>query len=419
MSVFKKLKNSYIFFAVSVISTLMLFVLLNFISYFILKQKHENNNNDIIYKVICYNAYLSDDTGLGIDSAYVNDVLGNYMQFLKTGENEFEYYPATEYQHRAIDLGSYKIVNNENDFNTRPKIDPQNCNNKFSVYCFGGSTTLGILNANEHTWPAFLAQKLNNNTLTECYDVTNYGTGSFGPTQETNQFIELLKLGHRPSLVIFMDGTNFGAPFDASEFSSKISHRFNYNGIKLSDYSKFISLFPLIKLIKKESIFEETDFSNDDEEFDMLDINYTSDYNDLIVNRFIENARIRKSIAELYGVHIIQILQPNPYFEYNNEFFSETVQKWMSGGTMAKKNYQYIYDKIIDSKIGFTDFSGLLTQYNKPAIIDLVHYSPGFNKFLAGELAEQIDTIQGLKPNRFEKDAATGIFFKPNQVKNF
>ena len=78
---------------------------------------------------------------------------------------------------------------------------------------------------------------------------------------------------------------------------------------------------------------------------------------------------------------------------------------------MLNKNYTEIYKKVMEADCGFIDLSYLFARYKRPAIIDLIHYSPGFNKFLAENIIGHI-RINELKNYRFEKDSATGIFFK-------
>ncbi|MEX0810923.1 MAG: hypothetical protein WD048_01820 [Chitinophagales bacterium] len=354
--------------------------------------------------------------GIRVDTSTVDSMLDEYMQYLKLGNNEFEFHPVTEYQQAPIHFEWYNINHNKNDFNTRSSGKELSCKNTYKVFCIGASTTLGVLLEDQHTWPSFLYRILNENKdENACYNVTNYGVASFSPTQETNQFIHLLKLGHRPSLVIFMDGTSFGSTHDGSEFSSKIFNRFNYSGLKLADFPKFFSLLPAIKLINGKPINDEVDFFKTDEEYDLLNVESTTEYNDIIVNRFIENARIRKSIADLYGVEIIQILQPNAYINYNRKYFSKTVQGWMENETLVEKNHRYIYNKILESDVGFVDFSELLIEYEKPAIIDIVHYSPDFNRYLAAKVNELLSETKDMVPYRFEEDSATGYFFTPKK----
>jgi hypothetical protein len=74
------------------------------------------------------------------------------------------------------------------------------------VFVLGGSTTLGVHVSDEQTWPSYLSAILNKKASGKQIQIVNYGHEFFNPSQEAVLLEDLLKSGHRPSLVIFMDG---------------------------------------------------------------------------------------------------------------------------------------------------------------------------------------------------------------------
>ena len=54
-------------------------------------------------------------------------------------------------------------------------------------------------------------------------EVINYGRGYYNASQEMVLLIDLLKAGHRPDLVIFMDGVNWGPEQDVPYFTEKLA----------------------------------------------------------------------------------------------------------------------------------------------------------------------------------------------------
>lgn len=80
------------------------------------------------------------------------------------------------------------------------------------VWMFGGSTTIGLGLAEADSLPAQLQLALNAGTLTPtgkpAWCVFNLGMGSQEAAQEFLLFYELLQRGHRPDLVVFLDGLN-------------------------------------------------------------------------------------------------------------------------------------------------------------------------------------------------------------------
>lgn len=401
--------DRYKFFASSLLGVIIIFILINLIALGILKHSQSDNQEALLYDLINYDAFTNQKLSIQIDSSDVNSMLEDYIRFLKSKKPEFEYHPATEFQSAPTNLKNTSIIEFENDFNRRPTgydiSENQDCK---SIYCFGGSTTFGAFAYDEHTWPSQLADILNKET---CFIIKNYGVLGFVPTQETNQFIHLIKLGHRPSLAIFMDGYNIGPEYDGSDFSGIISQKFKFDGYQLRDLRYILGNLPIIKLIKKEPYFDEIDFAKADE-YDIADIGSSSDYNHLIANRFIENAKIRKVVADAYGIPILQFLQPNSYINYNSNLLSPMVSKWLSGeeSSLMKDNYTYIYKKTTSATENFIDLSYLFYEYKKPAIVDLIHYSPSFNQYLASAVLTYI-SIDSLKTHTMQEDSATGHFF--------
>lgn len=69
-----------------------------------------------------------------------------------------------------------------------------------TVYCFGGSTTFGHGVHHEDTWP----KQLN----IENYTSFNCGSVKSDLKANLHMILDLLRLGHRPNIVIFYDGVN-------------------------------------------------------------------------------------------------------------------------------------------------------------------------------------------------------------------
>lgn len=74
------------------------------------------------------------------------------------------------------------------------------------VFCFGGSTMMGMGARDEHTIPAILARRLGE--LDQPVAITNFGQLGHNSTQEVIALHQLLKSGEWPEIVLFYDGTN-------------------------------------------------------------------------------------------------------------------------------------------------------------------------------------------------------------------
>lgn len=409
----KRLKNIYSHIAITFFTVVLLFVLINVASYYILKQKERADAegrlreiHELLPQIINYEAIKSSfaDKDSTYIHTHIHEVADDFMRF-SIRDTAFQYYPAAEYMDapftsKHITLTAKEIIHRitvaENI--TEPK------NFEKAVYCFGGSTTFGSLVSNAHTWPSYLMALMNNDSATTVTKVVNYGISGYSVTQETLLFINLLKLGHRPSAAVFMDGVNTGPTYDASEYSLGIAERFNDRGFTSDELPGFISLLPVIQLINN-SYYKLDRLESDESTGFPFEI--SSDYNNKIAQRFIVNAAIRATIGKMYGVKVVQFLQPNVFVNYNVQLLTDMQREKID--TLQQKNFRKLYELVNAANAGFTDLSSLFDSYGKtPALVDGLHYSPAFNKALAEKVYNYINT-DSLPDYKYDSAGATGV----------
>jgi hypothetical protein len=311
-------------------------------------------------------------------------MIDEYIAFIENGGIEYQYHPATEYQLAPFSLTNLYVKKQEDGFNIRTNGVINDVSSKKKIYCFGGSTTYGSFLKDSETWPAYLEKGL------DSVAVLNYGVPGFVPTQETNQFIHLLKQGYRPSLCIFMDGVNLGPAYDGSDFTKSIYQKFNENYLEKNTVKQALAQLPLVKVIQGKPLHEPLDLFRS-KNIDFMDIETTDENNSFIVQRFIANAKIREEMAALYKVKIIQFLQANAYYDYPEEHLSELATEYhqKEHTKNLEDNTQFIYKKVLMADCGYEDLSPLFQAYDKPALVDFIHYSPDFNKFLAQYIVKE------------------------------
>lgn len=79
-------------------------------------------------------------------------------------------------------------------------------------------------------------------------------------------------------------------------------------------------------------------------------------------------------------------------------------------------NYDAFTNQKLSIQIDSSDVNSMLEVYirflksKKPAIVDLIHYSPSFNQYLASAVSTYI-SIDNLKTHTMEEESATGHFF--------
>lgn len=392
------------------ISTL-LFVLVNLVSIWIIEKKLDEKNEFIVkpFEYLNYDAYQQSRLYCSCDSGYLVENISDILDFTKKDYGEYEYYPAIEFNSRIFDSKHINIKAGKYDLNHRicylDSFRSVKEENLYAVYCFGGSTTFGTFVSDKHTWPAQLYNQLKSKDTDADIIVKNYGTSGYTTTQETEKFLQLLKLGHRPSLAIFMDGVNTGPQFDASEFSRGIEQRFALNPKSRISVKDFLLDLPLVRFLKNQIDLKPSLEGDTDETYPF---EKDSTFNKMVVNRFVSNAKLRNQIGLLYGVKVINILQPSTYVKYNYSYLKPAQNELITDE--VKRNYRYLYADIKKDSL-FIDLSSLFDEYGKPAVIDGLHYSPGFNNFLARSI---VPFINFKELNKFKLDtaAATGIAFQ-------
>lgn len=368
-SLFSKIWKGYKSLAITITSSIVVLVIINVLA-FVLHMKNNKIVFEDYHRQLNFNVFDIGSDQFLEDSLETIELIKEYISYLNKHKTEFEYHYATEFQHKPISLSGFEIIADS----TMPFTFRSNGENKNEtqgqslVYCFGGSTTLGALVSNGRTWPAFLQNEILQSQSN--YKVFNFGVAGFTPTQETAQFIELIKTGNVPDVVVFMDGLNVQAKNGGSDFSYRNSEIFNSK----SAWSDVISCLPVMRMIAQNNV----------EEGRIL-LESNGNFNGEIVHSIIENGKLRKAIAEEYGIELYQFLQPIAWVNYDFAYSSvagKLIQE-NNQDNLIKKNYEEIYKEIKKQSSYFIDFSNLNKAYNRPAYIDLTHYSPGFNEFVA------------------------------------
>lgn len=411
-----RFKAFYVKLAVMLLNTLLLFAVLNLMAYFGLKvfyqRMTEKHYKQLREEVISREAYTAEYLTSRRSNAYIDEIVKEHLEASNMGVS---YYPMAEYLspvYRSrllnIDTVDMLIPYRLGYEDTTKDITPSTR----YIFAFGGSTTMGTFVADHDTWPSWLC-KMANQKQKERIRVFNFGQPGYSPTQETSLFITLLKLGHRPSAVVFLDGLNTGPITDVSEFSRNMEEGIHRLQTQDGFLSRLASAFPLVVVIQllrgKDTADLLTDADTIDHPLVGEDVNEVSI--NFITQRLVQNYRIRQVLGQLYGVPVVQVLQPNSMMGYNPDFMTQAQKD-----ALAKVPNQKIYDayatvyKNVLAQANYIDLSNLLQQFNKPALTDDIHYSPSFNHYLASHLYEYIDW-DSIQPYQCNYQEATGYTF--------
>ncbi len=323
-----------------------------------------------------------------VDATYVGNVLDDFFNLSKLG---FIYQPWIQFSESPY---HGKLVNVDIDskgFPHRRTLSPQNGQlATMLIFVLGGSTTFGYNVADEQTWPSYLSKILNERVSTASIPiqvkVMNYGRAFYDTSQETVLLIALLKSGLRPNLVIFMDGLNWGLKQDVPYFTSKFGKVFSDLQSPSLSHLAWVPMIRLSFALKDRLLSRSSD---DKFKMNSKDSQDENNYVKYIMNRFIQNRMIAIKICEQYSVKSLFFLQPDPIYNYPINLYRPSLADQV---LKDRPTRQQFYARMRTTE-GIIDLTNLFELWgdNRKVIVDDVHYSPGFNRFLAQQVAKYID----------------------------
>lgn len=349
-----------------------------------------------------------------VNPIYAAEVLDDFFILSQKG---FIYQPWVQFSEPIFHGKRVNVDLDELGFPIRRTINPQMNGGQIPIKIFvlGGSTTFGYNVSDEHTWPTAFARILNekskNLELNLNVQVINYGRGFYYSSQEVVLLIDLLKMGHRPSLVIFMDGVNEGIEEGLNEdmpfFSEKAAKLFRRAQTgSFNDVLKMtVAQLPLIKWAEslKQRLLRHFTTSN------YIEPNSEPMLHEAlgkILNRYRQNKAIAKEICKLYGIKYLFFAQPSPIYNYPFDLYRQKnlPPKFFTTRRLAQQGYKELDREVINLSSLFN-----LWGKNKKAIIDDCHYSPSFNYVLAERISSYIDLkMLSNYPCKIDDQSATG-----------
>lgn len=330
---------------------------------------------------------------------YVADVLDDFYDHSRLG---FVFEPWVQFSEAEFNGKRVHVDRDAHGFPIRRTMNPKEDGLPVThVFILGGSTTFGYNVSDEHTWPTYLSKLLNDQAKGTHVEVTNYGHEFFNPSQEAVLLEDLLKSGHRPSLVIFMDGVNEPHPTDVPGFTEELTTAFRVEQFPPS-YSERFAWVPIVRLAN----FFHSRMAGV-VHADVVKPTYHSERHvQTAVNGFRQSREIARAIAQLYGVKTLFFLQPNSFYNYDLTLYR--LNKIPESFLEYRRFISAVYPQL-KADPAYIDLSGLIEEWgHRKAMVDDVHYNPAFNQFLAQRVAKSID-VKLLEPRAFDENAATGV----------
>lgn len=433
----KTVKSIYRVVAINLLSTLLLLIFINLILAisFSVKDAYQRRNKERAFGLFNSDGSPVDngkrlqgtlerfdyDATMEVGEVAAAEVLDDFYDLSQRG---FIYQPWTQFSEPPFQGKRVAVVLDERGFPVRRTANPPENESKpvVNIFTLGGSTTFGYYVSDEHTWPSYLAKALNARAEREGLNiqvkVTNHGHASYYPSQETALTIDLFRTGHRPNLVIFMDGINWGLAEDVPGLTPVLERGFdsmqhdnnesatNHLGAVLR---KWVPMFRLATSIRQRlsGLSSASNSTAEQQEYSELSGDLTDGMQRLL-ERFEQHRKISKKICEEYGAAAMFFIQPDPSYNYPIGLFKRsTAATWR----VNRKERQLFHDDLSQDPefISLADtFNAFGVQQGRKAVLDNIHYTPAFNQFLADTVAARIDLKKLATSSSRPRAIATG-----------
>jgi len=287
--------------------------------------------------------------------------------------NRFQYAPWIDF--RNADYNGKYINTNGLVRKTVPDscFNPQSAG-EVSIYFLGGSTMYGDNVTDRETIPsAFVNLYRARYAHGKSIRVVNYGICAFHSYDELILLSHLLYSGHKPSMLIVLDGLNDFVLMNAAR------DRLPYYYYRL-------------KAAGKEDIGLKELYSTQDSALKFLTLQDSSataidSLGNYLIDQYVSNIKNMKSIALAKGVQPFFFIQPNPFYNYPDKKNDPICDN--SRSELIEKVYP-VLERQADS-IGNCTFLGNLLKYRKGyPFIDRYHYSPSMSKEIASGILDVV-----------------------------
>ncbi len=274
-----------------------------------------------------------------------------------------------------------KFVNVSNESMRRTISAPDNA--EFTIYLFGGSTQFGLLVADKDTIASYLQQLLIERYGPGTFAVKNFGRSTYYSTQEALLLALLLRNGHSPDFVIFLDGLNENrnSPALSEIFEQRFSQLNSSN--RKSRTKRLVDILSSLALAKAFTHKTPIELGN---------VSSSSTPPESVANYLFAQKLIRALSAEFrFAAHFF--IQPIPGFRnsFNSHQFTKNYHEQLQKDGQPISENLAALSKAHRTMWRTKDLSGMLENYEKQAFIDEDHYTPEVHRKIAVEILRAIE----------------------------
>ncbi|MBS29104.1 MAG: hypothetical protein CL566_09335 [Alphaproteobacteria bacterium] len=389
----------------------ILFVGANIAAHFALEETSDNRPKDLFGSVIWPGSPEGDRF---LAAAFPDKTRAEITARRDLGPG-FVMHPVLHYATAAVENSAYHIglegIRYEPDW-TDEMVQSWLARGKNLVFVFGGSTVLGQGVANDETLTFYL-----NNLSDERHRFLNFGSQAYDQHREIEKLVYLLRAGHRPAHVIFLDGWN--DIIDMARSNMRLADKVIFHGFSVHrgeiaftpgslvarpDYNNLLaSLFPLTRLsahvqrmpVTLDKINPRRDGLVDG--FDFREAEYVFWNWEAFADRhrgllkadilayFSKNTALIAALAEGFRFGASVFYQPLGTLDPKNPFVPDDARKGRGYAHIVEMDAA-IRGAISRDALPMIDLSAAFRNLDAARYVDMAHYSPAGNR----EIAEAI-----------------------------
>ena len=272
--------------------------------------------------------------------------------------------------------GSYMNMSGNNRVTQPDSYFNPSSKDTLDIYFFGGSTMFGFNVLDYETIPSQFVQlykeKYPNGKSIRVY---NYGTPTYYSYQELILFTNLIYNGHKPDIVVFLDGINdfwfAKASYYRQSYFSYVFRQVFEKGLKTNGSFQLVDTADAMFMNPKGIPLDQ--------------------YNNKLVTNYFENIENIRMMCNVSGAKPYFFSQPSPFYNYPNQQKDPVCFK----DTNTRFNYIYPLVKKREAEHGDFIFLGDMLHDEKGyPFIDGLHYSPLFIRKVASRMLDEMKLDQ-------------------------
>jgi hypothetical protein len=290
---------------------------------------------------------------------------------------------------------------------------------RLRIVMFGGSTTFGIGARDDHTIPSELARYLAKEGFSNV-EVVNAGEPGYVNTQEVIAFLEDLREGGKPTVVIFYDGINdtFAAYQNGragvSENEMNRAREFNILNIHIPSEQRALYRAAIVSFVASSSLgvlaramlrhHSGKAYQREKAIFrvGMPTAQATSDrLAKEVVRIYLDNVRLVAATAKGLGIRALFYWQPvvfsrSPLSPWEKQIEGVMEESTPGYGEFSARTYKAMDESIKSNVPGSAevrDISGILNNVKGTCFVDPLHIRESCNAVVAARMAQDVIPI--------------------------